>query len=79
LHSCEEVREEVREPIQLSFGVASGFDPGIDVLGGGPRASRGSGGFWGCLLPLMQWFQMPIFEEKCILGVREELKLFPYG
>jgi len=41
LHSCA----EVREPIELSFGMVSGVDPGIDVLGGGPRASRRRGCF----------------------------------
>ena len=39
LHSCV----EVCELIELSFGVLSGVGPGIDVLGGGPRASKGSG------------------------------------
>jgi len=37
---------EVREPIQLSFGVVSGLGPGTDVLGGCPRASRGTADFW---------------------------------
>ena len=37
LHSCV----EMREPIELSFGVVSGVGPGIDVLDGGQRASRG--------------------------------------
>jgi len=46
LRSCVEVRES----IELSFGVVSGVEPGIDVLGGGPRASRESGRFWGCFL-----------------------------
>jgi len=40
LHSCV----EVHEPIKLSFGEVSGLGPGTDVLGGGPVASRGSGG-----------------------------------
>jgi len=35
LHSCV----EVREPIELSFGMAS-VTPGIHVLDGGPHASR---------------------------------------
>jgi len=34
LHSCV---EEVREPVELSFGVVSCVVPGIDVLDGGPR------------------------------------------
>ena len=48
LRSCV----EVREPIELSFREVSGLGPGIDVLGGGPRASRGSSGFW-CCFPLL--------------------------
>ena len=69
---------EVRELIELSFEEVSGFGPGIDVLGGGPYASSESGGFWGCLPPLTQWFQRPIFEDKCIRCVCEKLSLFPY-
>ena len=69
---------EVHEPIELLFEIVSGYGPGIDVLGWDPRASRGRGGFCGCLLPLAQWFQRPIFEEKCIQCVREKLRLFPY-
>jgi len=47
LHSCV----EVSRAIELSLGVVSGVGPGIDVLDGGPRASRGRGctfwhGFW---------------------------------
>ena len=37
---------EVRRAIELSFGVVSGVAPGIDVLDGSPRASRGRGCFW---------------------------------
>jgi len=36
LRSCA----EVRIAIVLSFGVVSGVGPGIDVLDGGPGASR---------------------------------------
>ena len=36
LHSCV----EVRELIELSFGVVSGVGPGIDVWNGCPRVSR---------------------------------------
>ena len=33
---------EVREPIELSFGVVSGVTPGIHVVvDGGPRVTRG--------------------------------------
>ena len=39
LRSCA----EVREPIELSFGVVSGVSPGINVLDGGSRAPRGKG------------------------------------
>jgi len=37
LHRCV----EVHKAIELSFGVVSGVGPGIHVLHGGPRASRG--------------------------------------
>jgi len=36
LRSCV----EVREPIELSFGVVSGVGPGIDVWNGGQPGSR---------------------------------------
>jgi len=39
-------RVEVRIAIELSFGVVSGVGPGIHVLDGSPRASRGRGFFW---------------------------------
>jgi len=42
LHSCG----EVHTVIELLFGVMSGVGPGIDLLDGGPRASRGRGCFW---------------------------------
>jgi len=41
LRSCV----EVREPIELLIGTASGVGPGIDVLDEGPCASRGRGCF----------------------------------
>jgi len=34
---------EVREPIELSFGVVSGVTPGIHVLDGGSRVAKGRG------------------------------------
>ena len=36
----------MRITIELSFGVVSGVGPGIHVLDGSPRASRGTGCFW---------------------------------
>jgi len=36
---------KVRITIELSFGVVSGVGPGIHVLDGSPRASRGRGCF----------------------------------
>jgi len=41
LRSCA----EMHIAIELSFGVVSGVGPGIDVLDGGPRASRERGCF----------------------------------
>ena len=48
---------EVRTVIELSFGVVSGVGPGIDVLDGGPRVSRGRGclGIFRYLCP--HWFE----------------------
>ena len=42
LRSCV----EVLTAIELSFGVVSGVGPGIHVLDGSPRDSRGRGCFW---------------------------------
>jgi len=42
LHRCV----KVRRAIELSCGVVSGVGPGIHVLNGSPRASRGRGCFW---------------------------------
>jgi len=42
LHRCV----KVRRAIELSCGVVSGVNPGIHVLDGGPRASRGRVCFW---------------------------------
>ena len=42
LHRCV----KVLRAIELSFGVAIGVSPGIHVLDGGPRASRGRVCFW---------------------------------
>jgi len=39
-------RVEVRIAIELSFGLVRGVTPGIHVLDGSPRASRGRGCFW---------------------------------
>jgi len=74
---------EVRTAIELSSGVVSGVGPGIHVLDGSPRASRGS---W--LFPA--WF--PAFFGICVLSftigkdvqiddrlVCEKLTIFPYA
>ena len=56
---------EVREAIELSFGVVSGVGSAIDLGDGGPRGL----GEWvdvGFFAPLSQWFQWPNFQEKCI-------------
>jgi len=72
LHSCL----EVREPIELSFGLMSGVGPGINVLDGGPRASRGRGGLWGFCLHWPIGFDGVFLKQKCILLVREKLTVF---
>ena len=60
LHSCV----EVHEPTELSFGVVSGVGPGIDVLHGSPRGSRGRGRFWGCLAHWPTGFNGLIFKRN---------------
>jgi len=40
---------EMREPIELSFGLVSGVSPGIHVLDGGSRAKK-EGAVWGIFL-----------------------------
>ena len=52
--------------------------PGIDVLDGGPRASRGKGGFWGCLPNWPNGFNC-VFCNKCIQLLHEKLIIFLYG
>jgi len=78
LHSCV----EVREPIELSFGVVSGVGPCIDVLDGDPRDPRGRGCFenFSHLRPIGLNGQSDVFfAQKCIRLVREKLTVFPYG
>jgi len=55
LRSCV----EVREPIELSFGLVGGVTQGIHVLDG-VHVPEGKGGFWGSLPPLAQWFEWRI-------------------
>ena len=52
---------EVRRAIELSFGVVSGVGPGIHVLDGSPRASRGRG----CSCPIPVIFDTNITEWMC--------------
>jgi len=54
---------EVHTAIELSFGVVSGVGPGIHVLHGSPRASRGRSccfwhGFWHFFGVFVQYFTM---------------------
>ena len=39
---------KVREPSELRFGMVRGVDRAIAVLDGGPRRTRGTGGFVFC-------------------------------
>ena len=74
---------EVREPIELSFGVVSGHCPGIDVLDCGLRASSGRScfrDFFGICAPICLNGQNDVFfAEKCIRLVGKKLTIFPYG
>ena len=65
---------EVCTAIELSFGVVSGVGPGIHVLDGSPRASRGRGCFWhglrhGVLI-------MVLIDDRLVC---EKLTIFPYA
>jgi len=60
LRSCV----EVREPIELLFGVVNGVGPGVDVRNGSPRGSRGIDGFWGCLPPWLNGLNGLIFKRN---------------
>ena len=52
---------KVRKAIELSFGMVSGVDPGIHVLDGGPRASRGRVCF-----NFLAWFSAEFeFSRQC--------------
>ena len=55
LHRCV----EVRKAIELLFGMVSGVGPGIHVLYGSPRASRGRVCFWHGL-----WHFLASCDEK---------------
>ena len=61
---------EVREPIELSFGVMSGIGLGIRALDERPRAPR-EGEDFGGFRP--RWFEWHSLEQKCIRLVREKL------
>jgi len=48
---------QLRTAIELSFGVVSGVGPGIHVLDGSPRASRGIGGVSGMVFGILRNFR----------------------
>ena len=77
---------EVRTAIELSFGVVSGVGPGIHVLDGSPRASRGScfwHGFWhfSASVPTLRYalyrLQLAHAVGECILRLGGSDVLFP--
>ena len=78
---------EVRRVIELSFGVVSGVGPGIHVLHGGPRASRGRVSFWHGFRPNSNFRVNAIQWTKAVLItvmiddrlVCEKLTIFPYA
>ena len=78
---------EVRKAIELSFGVVSGAGPGIHVLDGSPRASKGRGcyflawflAFFGiCARICLNGRNDVLIAEKYIRLVCEKLTVFPY-
>jgi len=56
----------VRRAIELSFGMVSGMGPGIHVLHGGPRASRGKGCFWH---GFRHFSKIQVYSLQCRHGV----------
>jgi len=62
LHSCV----EVREPIELSFGAVSGVTLDIDVLDGGPCASR-EGWILGSFAPIGPMVSLAYFVTEMYL------------
>jgi len=62
LRSCA----EVREPIELLFGLVSGFGPGIGVLDGGPVSTccKGKGRFLVCFAPVDSLVSMVYFVTE---------------
>jgi len=83
LHRCV----KVRRAIELSCGVVSGVGPGIHVLDGGPRASRGRVCFWHGYRPNSNFRVNAIQWTKAVLItvmiddrlVCEKLAVFPYA
>ena len=83
LHRCV----KVRKAIELSFSVVSGVGPGIHVLDGSPRASRGRGCFWHGFRPVshfrvygIQWTNgvliTVMIDDQLVC---EKLAVFPYA
>jgi len=78
---------ELRRAIELSCGVVSRVGPGIHVLDGSPRASRGRGCFWHGFRHLakirlhrFQWGHgvliMVLIDFRLVC---EKLTVFPYA
>ena len=78
LHSCV----EVREPIELSFGVVSGVGPGIDIRNGVYVPQGLFLGFFGICAPTGLNGQHDVLVAQiCIRLLCENLTvgLYPYG
>ena len=74
---------EVCTAIEPSFGMVSGVGPGIHVLDGSPRASRGRGCFWhdfwhfSAFSPyFFQWGNDILINDRVVC---EKLTIFPYA
>jgi len=74
LHSCV----EVREPIELSFGVVSVVGPGAGVSDGSRRATRGMRGFGRFPGVFSLICLNGTLLSTCIRLVCEKLTIFPY-
>ena len=69
--------------IRMPFGVVSGVGPGIHVLDGSPRASRGRGCFWHGFRHFsefwaycFEWGNDVLIDDRLVC---EKLSIFPYA
>ena len=74
---------EVCRAVELWFGMVSGVGPGIHMLDGSPRASRGRGCFWHGFRHFSEFaFYCLQYRNDVVIDDRlvcEKLTVFPYA